>query len=104
MRVLSNIDNDGTVDGHDIDTLEQNIGINAGNITTNANGIGSLETNVASLSSTLSTKAATSALPEGTVNGSPLGDLISIEFDAGRNEISFIFAGGPVTVGVPYIV
>lgn len=103
MRILSNINNAGTVDGHDIDTLEQNIGINAGNIITNSNAISSIVSNVSSISSTLSTKAAAADLPEGVVDGASLGDLITIEFNRGSNEITFVFAGGPVTVGVPFI-
>ena len=104
MRILSDIDNVGTVDGHDIDTLDQNIGINADNINTNANAIGGLLTNVASLSSTLSTKAASSDLPEGVLDGANLGDLRRIEFNPNTNEVSFVFAGGPVTIGVPFII
>jgi len=104
MRILSDIDNAGTVDGHDIDTLDQNIGINADNINTNANAIGGLLTNVASLSSTLSTKAASSDLPEGVLDGANLGDLRRIEFNLNTNEVSFVFAGGPVTIGVPFII
>ena len=104
MRILSDIDNAGTVDGHDIDTLDQNIGINADNINTNANAIGGLLTNIASLSSTLSTKAATSALPEGVLDRTNLGDLITIEFNPNTNEVSFVFVGGPVTIGVPFII
>jgi len=104
MRILSDIDNAGTVDGHDIDTLDQNIGINADNINTNANAIGGLLTNVASLSSTLSTKAASSDLPEGVLDGANLGDLRRIEFHLNTNAVSFVFAGGPVTIGVPFII
>ena len=104
MRILSNIDNAGTVDGHDIDTLDQNISINSDNIVTNSNAIGGLLTNVSSLSSTLSTKAASSDLPEGVFDGANLGDLRTIEFNPNTNEVTFVFAGGPVTIGVPFII
>ena len=100
MRVLSNIDNAGTVDGEDIGALEGRITVNEGGISTNANSISSINSNLASISSTLSTKAATTDLPKGTYDGQALGPLKTISIDPASSVITLSFQSGTVDVGV----
>lgn len=100
MRILSDIENSGNVDGFDIGNLDVRISNNSSSITTNSNSISSLQTNVSSISSTLSTKAAVTDLATASFNGTPLGKISSIEIDEGANTMTINTASGIVQVGV----
>tara|TARA_R110000803_G_scaffold112898_3_gene181325 strand:+ start:1146 stop:1466 length:321 start_codon:yes stop_codon:yes gene_type:complete len=100
MRILSDINNTGNVDGFDIGNLDVRISSNNSSISTNSSNISSLQTNVSSLSSTLSTKAAITDLATASFNGSPLGKISSIDIDEGSNTVNITAAGGTVQLGV----
>jgi len=96
MRILSDIVNSGTIDGYDIGTLQSRISTNESDISTSETDISSLVTDVAS-------KAATTQLTTGNLDGGPLGRLVSIDANAGASTVTFTFANGGFEIGALFV-